>query len=557
MSFVGLSPFWVGAGLVALSVLLYLMQRLRVQYREISVATTLFWRAAVQEAPARVFRQRFRHIWAYLLILAICSCLWIAFAEPRWDGTDDRERYVLLLDGSAGMARGDVFERTVGQLKKDVSSLPANRRRVLWVGGQVSTLLASGEHGLLLDRRLESMAPEASRSTMEKELRHLAAVSRKDETTTVLIYGNSPVRQVVLDLMPAHYTVRRIAQAGYETGNSGITALGVSEAASGLWDRVDVLVKLENDQDRSLGPGNVAIALNGQPLEGALSIESSDGAFVLSDVPADGGLLEVSLLGDDSLVFDNHAQLRLPDRPLIKVQLSPSLSSLQSVLSADPALMLTDQAPDVVIKRKGEDIGRDIPTLEFVPQAEQETSFKLIYPGDDDSAEMLSTAVQALGLAQIDATAIAGASQKTISVSAEGGDEWRFAVWGELLGDEYNFVRSRSFPLFISKSMRWLAQTRKWHPYVAAGYPLMTRGFNGRDVLGVRYVPAVAGSEEGLTVSLLDSSVTSGSVKSAADLELADHGASIDTGNLGTALLLVTLILLSVEWCLYQKGNIP
>jgi len=82
MNFSQLSPAAVFAGLAALAALLYALQRLRVRHREVTVPTTLFWKIAAEKAPARTFRERFRHPWAYLLFLLIASLLWLAFAGP-------------------------------------------------------------------------------------------------------------------------------------------------------------------------------------------------------------------------------------------------------------------------------------------------------------------------------------------------------------------------------------------------------------------------------------------------------------------------------------------
>ena len=85
MSFAMLSTLFVGLGLAGLAGLLYALQRLRVQSNELVVATTMFWRAAVREAPVRVFTRRFRHFLAYLLTLLIAGLLWLAFAGPQTD----------------------------------------------------------------------------------------------------------------------------------------------------------------------------------------------------------------------------------------------------------------------------------------------------------------------------------------------------------------------------------------------------------------------------------------------------------------------------------------
>ena len=93
------------AGIAALAGGLFWLQRLRVRHREVPVVTALFWREAVEETRARELRLRFRHPLAYLFILAICAALWLAAAGLRFEAGSDRS-VVLLLDASAGMARG-------------------------------------------------------------------------------------------------------------------------------------------------------------------------------------------------------------------------------------------------------------------------------------------------------------------------------------------------------------------------------------------------------------------------------------------------------------------
>ena len=84
MSFSNLPIGAVLAGIAALAGVLYALQRLRVRHRPVTVVTTLFWKEAVEETRARVLVHRFRHFWAYLLLLTIVSLLWIAIAAPRW-----------------------------------------------------------------------------------------------------------------------------------------------------------------------------------------------------------------------------------------------------------------------------------------------------------------------------------------------------------------------------------------------------------------------------------------------------------------------------------------
>lgn len=589
MSFANLSPLMVAAGLAGLAALLYAMQRLRIRYREIEVVTTLFWREALHEAPARVFRQRFRHWPAYLLILAICSLIWIAIAEPNLNVGSGDDNYVLLLDGSAGMARttnaGETrFDQAVASLKGDLAGLPTDSRRVLMVGATVRNLLAPGEHSLLFDQRLESLAPEVAPSGMEQQLRHLARFAGTDETT-VLIYGDAPISAKVLDGLPPSMIVQRATDIDIDPGNAGITALGVGEPSSGRWSEVDVFLKIEHDDDRVAAMGDFTINVDSVPLDGAtVEVGSEDGSFIVRGVPATGGLLAVILNEDDQLGLDNEARLRLPDRTRMRVLLSPSLSpALGIALASDLAVELVedgaDIAADIVVRRRGETLGVGLPALEFVPMADQQAAFLLSYAGDWDDRLELASAVESLGLNQIDAMGLAETSGQAIEVAIEPGTTSTFSVWEELLGPEYNFVQSRSFPLFVARSLRWLADTRAWYPYAAAGEPLRTE-VDGRahefvdkngevlETLGTPFVPGKAGplpdasGDDAIYVSLLDPATTMADKAISDDsraTEIASAGLvdGIRAQDLMTWLLVLALLLLSAEWYFYQKGRMP
>jgi len=586
MSFANLSLLAVGAGIVGLAAVLYLLQRLRVRYREIPVVTTLFWREAVEQAPVRVFRKRFRHLFAYLLILAICSLIWISFADPRLENRSaGQENYVLLLDGSAGMARSGRFERVVAALREDVARLPDNAREVLWVGATVKKLLAFGEHPLLLDERLQHLAPEAAPSSVENQLRQLAAVSREGRATTVLIYGDAPVRQEILDSLPSWVKVVRAESSEVEVGNAGISVLGIGEAISGAWNKVDLIVGIQDDEDRVITRDDFTIEIDGQALEVSAIEETKPGTFFVRDVPAEGGLLQVRLDRDDVLSLDNVARLRLPHRLPIKVLLSPSLVEvLGGLLSFDRAVELTDQNPDVIVRRQGEDVGTEPfnaakPVLEFVPMKSQSVAFSLIYGDGQKTPPSLAEVMSSIGLNQIDASTLAETARQPIGVSMQAGPVWNFSVWEELIGSEFNFVQSRSFPLFIAKSLRWLSGVKTWYPYIAAGQPLVAAS-DGRqyifadqkgdilETLGAEFVPARAGTlldasgrqapgSDDLSVSLLDSPVTLGVTGVTLDVFDASLATVFKSQNLVTWLLMLALSLLAIEWFFYQKGLLP
>ena len=247
MSFAMLSTLFVGLGLAGLAGLLYALQRLRVQSNELVVATTMFWRAAVREAPVRVFTRRFRHFLAYLLTLLIAGLLWLAFAGPQTDVQAGEDYYILFLDGSAETGSSADFDRAVGALRRDLSQLRGDTREVIWGGGHAFKLLDAGEDSLLFDRRLGALEPEAAVSSLDETLRLMAQNQSLPENVNFIVYGRSSVSQSVLDALPDGVRVRAGLSYGNPTGNRAITALGMAEASSGRWDGVDVLVRVNSD----------------------------------------------------------------------------------------------------------------------------------------------------------------------------------------------------------------------------------------------------------------------------------------------------------------------
>lgn len=576
MNFANLPLAWVLAGLGALAALLFALQRLRVRHRDVTVVTTLFWRVAADEAPARSLVERFRHPWAYALFLFIVSLLWLAFSGPEPSRTSGGAFHVLVLDGSAGMAAGSRFKDAVAALRSHARRLPADQRQIVWCGGSVKTLLNPGEHELLLDKRLEDAGPEAAPAGVEQLLRQLASSSRPGRSTEVVIFGDAPVRAELLALTPGLRVARAAIGTSKRGPNAGITALGVTEAAAGGWDRVDVFFRVEGNPSAALASDALQVELDGRAIPASeFKVVRGDAAngYQLPNLPAAGGLLTVRLASADALPSDNLARLRLPDRPKLRVQLSASLQRwLRPVLEADPAIELTTENPKVVVRQQGETFGGGVPALEFVPAAGPRPAFQITHPEKLDSNAVLHHAVKAIGLKEVDAMSLAETARRPVEVTIGTGPQWRIEVWRELLSDDFNFTKTRAFPLFIANSLRWLAGAGADYPFAAAGRPLAGEtlelgdralGADGRalDPLGVAFVPETAGdlrlenSARPLAVSLLDPATTLGADVGASALT-PPAAAGFET-NPAIWLLLAAVVALGVEWYLYQTSRVP
>ena len=601
MSFANLPLLGVLAGIAGIAAVLFLLQLLRIRHVEVAVPTTLFWRAAAREAPVRVLRGVFRHPLAYLLVLAICTLLWLAFAGP--EAHDDRTSAyrVLFLDGSAHNAAGDDYQRAVDKLKADLAGLPDGRREVIWGGARNVKLLKAGEDRLLLDRRLANLAPEAAPSALNEQLRLLSLPGVAPESLEFVVYGRAPADLTVLEGLPAGTRVSRAIDYPEGGPNRGIAALGVNPAASGRWDRVDLLVRIAGAPDAQPVDA-LTVQVDGQTLDDDrlrwvaddLDSRSADGHTQVAsaealraslerlgysgdvlaeirDLPADGRTVEVRL-GGDELALDDVARLRLPIRRVVRVALAGEVDPvIRHAIEADPGLAVATEGAAIVIRQHGDASPQgstfgDLPTLEFVPADDQATAFEVAYAGDESAELALRASIAALGLDQIDAAGLATEAGRPVGVQLRHAESPGISVWAELLV-HYNFTGSRSFPLFVSRAARWLAGEAAWHPYVAAGRPLPTASVSSLasvadpslDALGADYIPGAAGtvvsSRGNEAVALLSDAVTER--RTGAPLAVSQAGGGFAGAGIVTWLILAALLLLGAEWYLYQRGLMP
>ncbi len=562
-----MSGLWIGglvlvAGWLGLAGALYLLQRLRVRHRELEVVTTLFWREAVEETRARVFRRRFRHPVAYALLLAIASLLWFAAGGLQHAGGEDRE-LLLVLDGSAGAAREGRFEAARERLLEDAAALPAARREVWWSGAEVRTLLRAGEPARLLEERLRGLAPEAAPARVAE--RALGWAAARAGAGQVRVYGDAalPAAQLAL-LPPAVELLRATGEPPAAPGNRGFLAAGLAEAASGRWDRVDLLVELAGAAD------GLRASLDGAPAELPFTAEAGEAGARLrfADLPARGQRLVLELPEGDGFALDDRAELVLPRRPLLRVALSPSLAAqLGPLLAADPAVAVAADGAVVALRRAGEAVGAGLPALVFAPVGREEHVFAVaVGPGDPEAA--LAEVHASLGFAEVDGLALAAALERPVSLGVETGAELAELRLDErLLDPASGFPGARSFPLLVARGLRWLAGAEDFAPVAAAGEPLALpvaaawRDAAGRALptAGAEFVPPAAGTYtrggSAVAVSLLDRDATLGGAPdgaAAAPSELAAAGLP-----LWSWLVLLALVLLLVEWPLFQRGRIP
>jgi len=598
MNFTWLSTgIWL-AGLGALATGLFLLQRLRVRHREVVVVTNLFWREAVEETRARVFVQRFRHPWAYLLILAIASLVWLSVAGPESSSSSSRE-HVLVLDTSASMSRGDTLRNALESVKRRARELPRRTTTVISAGSHVRTLLAPGEETPLLDQRATNLAADAAPSSLNRTIRSVCSGPLHADGADIEVFGVSPIDAELLANLPKNVVVSRASVPEAASDNSGITALGLSEPRSGAWSTIDLFVEVDGrgsarDANGAARGANAAardvpgatldvtaamrgvtatLTLDGAPLVLSESGPLPDGRWraIVRDVSARGGRVEARLSRSDALSADDSAALVLPMRPAIRVALSASVpSALRAVLAADPGvtLIVGEGEADVVVRRSDEAAKSAAPALVLVDEAAQPAAFVLQQPAAIDPDSALRRSYEALGLDEIDSTELAARAERPIELDLVQGTSRGISVWGSLFEPKFDFTATRSFPLFVARSVRWLAGDAARLGTTAAGEVRFGSDTAWTDAASRLFDPAdgeVAFPRAGdvrdaagrtLHVSLLDMQTTV-LARDASPLPAPAGSSASGVFEPLPWIVLAALILLLVEWWLVRTERIP
>ncbi|WP_448664656.1 hypothetical protein ACG3SL_08305 [Sphingomonas sp. CJ20] len=551
---------WI-AGALVLAAILVVLQRLRVQRQVVRVATSLFWREAARAAPASVLHRRFRHLLAFLLVLLIVGLLWFASALPMLRPVAGAQTDAFYLDASAAMTAGDRFGEARRALIADVGAVPADHRAVYFGDLYGTRLLAPGEDIALLARRLAQVRPQAFASAFPAWFRTMRAQWQGNGPVKLHYYGSAATMQAALSSADAETRLVQGYIAPPIAGNRGIVALGAVPAASGAWDKADIVLRLAASEGAAPAPSTLVFRRDGKPFTPALTALPG-GRALLRDVPADGTLLEAAFRTGDGFPADDRAALRLPERHPIRVAiLGPLPSSLRAVLAADDAIRLTRPADAEVLVTEGSGQAAVAkPSLLLAPAASQPATFAFTLP-QGGTTEMLTAALDQLGLGKLDARDLADALHRPVTVAMQDGGVRTIAVWRELFDPEGDFARTRTMPLFVGRAIRWLAAPKPWIPFAPAGGVLTDRvaldPWSAGSGIALPAMGATRLDGAPAEVSLTDAATTRGT------------GATLPADQPGTAshplprdlpftlALVAAALLLAGEWVLFQRGRLP
>jgi len=285
---------------------------------------------------------------------------------------------------------------------------------------------------------------------------------------------------------------------------------------------------------------------------------ASQGIQVLRflDVPANGEDFVLRLPDQDGFAADDQLIISIPRREALRVQVAPSLQELMlPLLAADPSVLVSDDQPQLVIRQDSDPGDESLPTL-LVFMDDGGALFRLQHLDSEDADRLLQEAYHELGLASIDALGLATALDRPVSVDATLGTP-QLGLAAPLLAADAGFTSSRSFPLLVSRGLRWLVNQPAMVPYAAAGRPLPGEAgelFDSARVVGAAGTVVLQDQRE-VHVANFDPSATRPAHSLAATID--EFSGSSGFWPMWTWFALVAFLLLGVEWFLFQRGRLP
>ncbi len=545
-------PWWgVLLGLAGIAALLFVLHRLRIRFREEVVPTTMFWKRALDERQARVLMQRFRHPWTYVLATCIASLLWLAASRPASDNTITHADAVVLWDTSANAEPVSSTRRAVLTV---VDRLAGRKPSVLVCDHDPRSILTPAESSALLPERAKRVEQRMCHSSVSRILDDLDSARESSAKLDVYVVGSME------SLLASRWEGLQVHHVGPVTSvakgtKDEIQTLGITAAASGAWDRVDIFVGTSGDGMPTLSEGATSLSL--QPID--------DGKWVSRDVAARGQMVSAKL-------GKSQAMRVLPNRRVVAIADNggdarhSGFELLRRIVTLDSGLSF-GEGESARVSLGADETG--VPTLS-VDAGEHASGIVLVVPPSYEararafasswSFPMIDRVIgrdEPLGELRVDVTV-------DDSVTAP-----RLLIGGDLLGSRSNFTASAQFPAFVSSGIRFLAgEGEALQVDVAVGDAIslpvgpVTTPVNTKtqNVDGV-FTPTVAGAYRlgdgsSMAATLMPCS-HNGLSNSVTRVTPESVAASSRPFTWAWVLGLLALITLLVEWVLVRRERIP
>ncbi|BCX04417.1 MAG: hypothetical protein KatS3mg053_2355 [Candidatus Roseilinea sp.] len=219
-----------------LAVPIILLYLLRLQRREQTVSSTLLWRQVTMEREANTLWQRLRRNLLLILQLVTLAFLIFALVRPYVNMPSAVSgRSIVLLDASASMQATDVapsrFEAARARVRDAINSLGANDQMTLIVvdGAPRALSALTSDKSQLLDA-LDSARPSLDAANWSAAIALAVATGAGDEDTTTLVVSDG-AHADDLGLLPGK---ARFIPIGNSGDNVAISALTLRRTLRGL-----------------------------------------------------------------------------------------------------------------------------------------------------------------------------------------------------------------------------------------------------------------------------------------------------------------------------------
>ncbi len=552
MTFATWSPALVATGLVVLAAALFALQRLRIRFSERRVPTLLFWKEAVRETRARSLVRRFRHPWAYLFLLLLASCLWLAASRPHFGRGESSGALIILVDDSSSVVAPGPRRRVATLLENVLGDAGGRPTRVLACGARPRVLLTYGEPAALALERWKRLRPVSAPNLIARTVDRILDEEGPAPSLDMIVIGPTPLPAALARTLPSGVRLRRV-WTGDPVSPFTLASLGWSRAASGRADAADVAFEIRGEGD---APAPLVRVDDRLVPPDALAVARRPGGwlFEIEDLPVAGQTVAVSVTGPDGRL---EGRLRLPDSFRIPIHRENDLpGALAAYLDMDPDF---ESAPE------GLRVGRAREAAFRVVDPETPGPAILVTYGRDDRFEDVRALFERLGWDEVWRQGDGG-RRELGELTIRPGPRRTVTVSADLFQGPWHFTETEAFPLFMNAALHWLAG-RTLPPAIAGvGEPVGDKGKTLTapdggviDGVGLRPVPLGAGRHtlpDGTPVEVAETLPAENLLPTTGE---SDRGGSRPDHETDPVLWLgaAAFLLLLVEWWFTAKGRMP
>ncbi|MFO1490625.1 MAG: BatA domain-containing protein [Kiritimatiellia bacterium] len=354
--FSSLSMAWLA--LLALPLAVFYFLKLR--RPRLEVPSLVLWRQALNDQRVNSPFQRFkRNLLLFVQLLALLFIVLAAMQPFRKKGDTRQARTPILVDTSASMgARAEAggptrFDEAKSRLNRRIDALGAGEEMAVLRFGATASMPASfTDNKRLLRTAVDSLRVEDSPGRPEDALRLAQALHRRGPFARAVLLTDGNLPPETDFELPFAVEYERIPPGG---ANLGVTAFRARRASTTDWSVfVEVGASTEGDSGGRLEILRDGIVVETQPVSASVKTPHRVTFRLDGTTP---GRLEARLTPSafDSLSCDNAAWLELPTLRPLRVNVEDGQKLFQRAMAATPGLdfAATNAPPDAAVTTVG------------------------------------------------------------------------------------------------------------------------------------------------------------------------------------------------------------